>query len=167
MKKLLALLALIALILGGWYIASPWLAMKGVADAAIEGDSAALEERIDFEALRANANANAQITEAAEAREGRGGLIDRIGGEVVERIGREVNERALTPEVMGNVVVTGSLAAGLLPERLRGQEIEWHVEREGFDSFRGIGTFEDGTPGPILLFTCDGLGWKMTGFELP
>ncbi len=165
MKKLLALLALIALIVGGWYLATPWLAMKGVADAALEGDSAALEGRIDFEALRANANA--QITESVEAREGQGGLIDRIGGEVVERIGREVNERALTPEVMGNVVVTGSLAAGFIPERLRGQDIEWDVEREGLDSFRGVGTFEDGTPGPVLLFERYGLGWKMTGFELP
>jgi len=164
-KKLLALLALVALVIGGWYLATPWLAMKGVADAALEGDSAALEERIDFEALRANANA--QISDAVDARAGEGGLIDRIGGEVIERIGREVNERALTPEIMANVVVTGSFAATLLPERLRGQEIEWDVEREGLDSFRGVGTFEDGTPGPVLLFSRDGLGWKMTGFELP
>ena len=36
MKKLLTLILLVALLFGGWYLASPWLAMKALADAARE-----------------------------------------------------------------------------------------------------------------------------------
>ncbi len=165
MRKLLTLLILIALVIGGWYFVSPWLAMKGLADAAQDGDVAALEERVDFPALRASASD--QISEATRRRVGDGGLLDQIGGAVAERVGREVANRALTPEAVGNMVSNGALAAGLLPERLRGQEISWDVEREGLENFRAIGTFEDGTAGPTLIFARDGLGWKLTGFELP
>lgn len=165
MRKLLSLIVLAALIVGGWYFVTPWLAMKGIADAAQDGDVAALEERIDFPALRASAAD--QITEAARERQERGGVLDRIGGEIAERLGPEVSDRVLTPETMSNVVVTGAFAAGFIPERLRGQEITWDIEREGFNHFRGVGTFEDGTPGPVLIFTREGAGWVMTGFELP
>ncbi len=164
MKKLLALLAVVALIVGGWYFASPWLAMKGLADAAQANDSAELEARVDFPALRASASD--QISEATRRREGQG-VLGELGGALAERVGRAAIDRALTPDMVGNLVVTGSFAAGLLPERLRGQEIEWDVEREGLDHFRAAGTFEDGTDGPILLFARHGLGWKLTGFELP
>ncbi len=167
MKKLLALVLLVALMVGGWYFASPWLAMKGLSDAAQAGDTAELEERVDFPALRASVSE--QISEATRRRqgEGGGGLLDQVGGVLVERIGRATVDRALNPQMVGNLVTNGGFAAGLLPERLRGQEIDWNVEREGMDFFRALGTFEDGTAGPILLFRRDGLGWKLTGFELP
>ena len=139
--------------------------MKGLADAAAANDTAELEQRVDFPALRASASD--QISEATRRRRGQGGLVDEIGGALAERLSRAAVERALTPEMVGNMVVSGSFAAGLLPERLRGQEIEWDVERQGLDSFRAVGTFEDGTGGPILLFARDGVGWKLTGFELP
>lgn len=165
MKRLLALLLLVALVCGGWYFASPWLAMKGVADAAMDNNAAALEERVDFAAVRESANA--QLGDAVREQSGQGGLLGELGGAVAEQLGREAIDRALTPQNIGNVVRYGSLGAGLLPERLRGQELDWSVEREGLDSFRARGTFEDGTPGPVLLFERDGLGWVMTGFELP
>ncbi len=164
MKKLLSLLLILALIVGGWYFASPWLAMKGLADAAQAGDVAELERRVDFPALRASASD--QISEATQRRRGQGGFLGEVSGAVAERVGREVANRALTPEAVGAMVATGGFAVGLLPERLRGQEISWDVEREGFDNFRAAGTFEDGTAGPILIFARDGLGWKLTGFEI-
>ena len=166
MKKLLALILVIALVIGGWWFASAWLAMKGLSDAAQSGDTAELEERVDFPALRASASD--QITEATRRRQGQGGgLVDQIGGALAEELGRAAVNRALTPDMVGNLVASGTFASGLLPRRLRGQDIEWDVEREGLDSFRAVGTFEDGTGGPILLFARDGLGWKLTGFELP
>lgn len=165
MKRFFALVVLIISIVGGWYFVSPWLAMKGLSDAAQAGDTAELEQRVDFPALRASVSD--QISEATRRRQGQGGLLGELGGAVAEQLGRRVTDRALTPDAVGQLVASGALAAGLLPERLRGQDIEWHVEREGFDHFRAVGTFEDGTPGPILLFARDGLGWKLTGLELP
>ncbi len=167
MRKLLALILLVALALGGWYLASPWWAMKGLADAAQAGDVAELERRVDFPALRASASE--QISEATRRRvgQGQGGLLDSLSGVVAEQVGRVALERTLTPEAVGTLVISGTFAAGLLPERLRGQGINWSVERDGLSHFRAIGTFEDGTPGPILLFARDGLGWTLTGLELP
>ena len=164
MKKLLSLIVIIALVFGGWYLVSPWLAMKGMADAAQEGDLAALEERIDFESIRASATQ--QLADEVQSRDGRGGLVDLVGSAIVERVGREFVDSAVTPENIGALVATGALAAPFIPDRLRGQEISWDVEREGLDAFRAVGTFEDGTSGPTLLFTRDGVGWKMSGFDL-
>lgn len=165
MKKLLAVLALVMLIVGGWYFASPWIAMKGLADAAKSGDAAQLERRVDFPALRASVSD--QISEATRRRQGQGGVLDQIGGVLAERIGRATVDRALTPQSVGNLVISGGFAVGLLPQRLRGQEIDWSVERKGLDFFHATGTFEDGTAGPTLIFARDGLDWKLTGFELP
>ncbi len=166
MKKLLALILAIAIVVLGWWFASPWIAMRGLAGAAQAGDTAELEERVDFPALRASVSD--QISEATRRRQGQeGGLLDALGGAVAERIGREITDRALTPEGVGTLVVSGSFAAGMLPERLRGQDIDWDVERDGFEHFRAVGTFEDGTGGPTLLFARDGLGWNLTGIELP
>ena len=165
MKKLLALLILAALAFGGWYFASPWWAMKSLADAARAGDTVAIAEMVDMEALRASAAE--QVTEAVRRQQGTGGMLDGFGGVVAERVGREVMDRALTPEGMGTVVASGALAAPFIPERLRNQTLEWDVERDDVDHFRGIGTFEDGTEGPTLIFERDGLGWILTGFELP
>ena len=165
MKKLIALVLVAALAFGGWYFVSPWWAMKSLADAAEARDFAAIEEKVDMEALRASAAE--QVTEAVRRQRGSGGLLDGFGGVVAERVGREVMDRALTPEGMGTVVATGALAAPFLPERLRGQPIDWDVERDGLDHFRGVGTFADGTQGPTLIFEREGLGWVLTGFELP
>ena len=165
MKKLLALILFAVALAGGWYLASPWWAMKSLADAARGGDTAALEQKVDFPSLRASASE--QIGEATRRRVGQGGMLDGIGGVVAERLGREVANRAITPDNVGTLVASGALASGFLPERLRGQSIEWDVERKGLDTFRAVGTFEDGTAGPTLIFARDGLGWKLTGFELP
>ena len=165
MKKLIAPLLLAITLAGGWYLASPWLAMKGVADAARARDVATLEERVDFAAVKLSAQR--EITRQVRAQQGRGGLIDAIGGVAAERVAREIVERTVDAENIGALVATGALAAPLIPERLRSQRIDWDVEREGLNRFRGIGTFEDGTPGPILIFERDGLGWVMTGFALP
>ncbi len=165
MRKLLTLLAILLLIAGGWLFASPWLAMKGVADAAVDGDTAALEDRIDFEAMRASARE--QLSDAVAEEQGRGGLLDVVGGAVAERVGREAIDRTITPAGVANLVRYGAPAAALVPERYRSQEITWDVEREGLDSFRAVGTYEDGAPAPVLHFSREGLGWTMTGFELP
>ncbi|MEL1249872.1 DUF2939 domain-containing protein [Aurantiacibacter gilvus] len=165
MKKLPLLLAILFLTAIGWYFVSPWLAMKGVADAAMDGDTATLEERIDFDAMRASARE--QLSDAVAAEQGRGGLLDVVGGVVAERVGREAIDRAITPTGVANIVRYGAPVVPLVPERYRSQEISWDVQREGLNSFRAFGTYEDGTPGPNLTFSRDGLGWTMTVFELP
>lgn len=163
MRMLIAILLLLGLAFGGWYCGSPWLAMKGIRDATRSAD--ALERRIDFPALRESASL--QLRGAIEAETGEGRLLEQIGGQVAGEIAGIAADRAPTPRGVANLVTTGALAAPILPEHLRGQEIEWSVERDGFNRFRGVGTFEDGSEGPVLHFERDGLSWTMVGVDLP
>ena len=52
MKKWLALLALVALLLLGWIAAGPWIAIHGIRSAIEKQDAAKLSEYVDFPALR-------------------------------------------------------------------------------------------------------------------
>ncbi|MBH5322996.1 DUF2939 domain-containing protein [Aurantiacibacter sediminis] len=165
MKKLLLLIAVVGLTFLGWYLASPWWAMKSLADAAQAQDIAALEEKVDFPALRASASE--QMNEEIARRRGQNGALGELGGALAERIGDAVIDRTITPESVSGLVASGSLVVGVLPQRLRGQELSWDIEREGFQNFRAIGTFEDGTEGPTLIFRREQLGWVVTGFDLP
>jgi hypothetical protein len=139
--------------------------MRGIVEAAREGDEAALEERVDFAALREQARGDLR-EEIAERTEGRGAL-EQIGGALAGQIAGGAVDAALTPQGMAQLVEAGAFASPLIPERYRKQELSWDVERGGFDSFRGVSTFEDGTSGPVLLFHRDGLEWDLVGFELP
>ena len=164
MRKLLSLIVLCGLIVGGWYIASPWLAMKGIVDAAGEGDIAELEERIDFAQLRDGTHSQLQ-DQISDSTQG-GGLLERVGGAIVGQIAGGVVDAALTPRGLANIVTVGSLTLPLVPERFQGQELEWDVEREGIDAFLGVSTWEDGTAGPVMVFERDGLGWDLTGVRM-
>ena len=54
MKKLVALVIALAVLVGGWWYASPLMALDGLRDAAQSGDQTDLEQRVDFPALRSS-----------------------------------------------------------------------------------------------------------------
>jgi hypothetical protein len=164
MKKLLAFVILIGLVFGGWYFISPWLAMKGIRDAAQDRDLVALEQRVDFDRVREDKNRELRNYIENETREG--SAMQRVGGIVFGELTEGAIDATMTPQGIANLVTVGSFAAPLIPERFRGQELEWDVQRDGINHFRGVGAFNDGSFGPVLYFERYGLGWKMTGFEL-
>ena len=164
MKRVLLLCSLAVAVCLGWYVASPWLAMKGIVDAAQDSDVAALEERIDFD--RIQANTNAQIADAIEDRTEGGNALERIGGRIAGAIAERVVDNAMTPQGMVNMVNAGAVALPLVPERFRGQELSWDVERGGLDEFHGVSTWEDGSSGPVMVFERDGIGWDLVAVEL-
>ena len=86
MKKFLALLLIIGVAFGGWYLVSPYLALMGLQEAVRDGDMAELEQRVDYPALRASAAD--QITQLARRRIDQGiSLKDLrdLAGEVLRR----------------------------------------------------------------------------------
>ncbi len=164
MRKLAFLISLAALLFGGWYLASPWLAMKGIVDAAKDRDLAELEERIDFEQLREGTQA--QMREAIDARTEDEGLLTQIGGAIAGELAESAIEVAVTPQGLANVVTVGGFTSQMVPEGSRGQKLSWDVERDGLDAFRGVSTYEDGSDGPVMVFERDGLGWDLVGVQL-
>ena len=164
MKRLLALILIAGLFAGGWYLASPWLALKGLRDAAVQRDLAELERRVDFPAVRGSLRR--ELGEALRERAERGGPLDVLAARVADQFAGAGLDQLASPRGMAALIAGGAVAAPLLDERLRGQELAWDVERGGLDSFRAEATFDDGTPGPVLLFARDGAGWILVGVEI-
>jgi hypothetical protein len=166
LKKLLALLLLIAALGAGWYAASPWLAMKGLRDAAVEMDRAALEERVNFAAIRANLKDDLRGAVEREVARSESPLA-QLGGGLATGLGGMAVDATINPEGIAALLVSGQLAAPLVPEDMRQGEIEWDVERGGLNAFDAQGRFADGRAGPRLHFARDGLRWDLVDLTLP
>ena len=162
MHRLILPIVLAAFALGGWFLASPWLAMRDLAEAAQTRNIAELEAAIDFPTLRDNMRAGAK-EQFAVAGEDRG---SKLASAILERMTDGVVDAAITPEGVATIVASGAVVAGLVPERLRGQEVSWGVEYEGLSRFRGIGTFEDGSAGPVLYFERRGMRWQLVDISV-
>ena len=150
----LRLLVLSALMIGAWYFASPWYTMWRIVDAAEAGDSAALEERIDFERLRQGMREDLSTSRD----DGDTGLFDQLGDGVVRTVGAAAISTIVTPRGL-TVMLDASPA-------MPGQDLSWDVERTGFSSFEGVSTYEEGTPGPVMTFERSGLAWQLVAVRL-
>jgi hypothetical protein len=165
LKKLLALLLLVGVACGGWYFASPYLALMGLQEAVRDGDMAELERRVDYPALRASAAD--QITQLARRRIDQGISLKDLRDLAGEVLRRSDDDAAPTAQEMVDILLSESLATDLVPEALQGPPLEFDIEREGLNHFRAVGTLADGIKVPDLIFERDGFGWVLTGFELP
>jgi hypothetical protein len=136
--------ALLLLAVAGWWFASPWLALKGMRDAAAAHDEQSFSTYVDYAAVRGN-------------------LVHQIGGHgVLGAVGRVAG--AAASHVAVNSVVMKLLF--VLPEGkgegpVRAENLEMH--REGLNAFSMVP--RDGK-GPTLHFGRYGLGWKLTGVDL-
>ena len=88
-------------------------------------------------------------------------LIDGIGGAILGSVGDAAIDALITPDGMVTIITTGAVATSLLPPEMRNRELTWTVEYEGLSRFRGVSTFDDGSPGPVLVFERRGLGWQV------
>lgn len=195
MKKIVALLLVLALLVGGWWYASPLMALDGLRDAAEAGDEAELEARVDFPALRSSLKEQLRdvLTDAARDPGGDNplgaagaalglGFVDPIIDNTVtpEWVARTVTEGQRRQEQVGAVRealpvrepagpdtpgTPGPYDPDALPPAAQG-EIEWEIEREGLNSFRVTTQSLAGETGPTLLFARDGLGWDLVGIEM-
>ncbi len=152
--KLRLLVILSALMVGAWYFASPWYTMWRIVSAAEDGDSAALEERIDFDRLRQGMRDDL----VASRDDGDSDLLDRIGDGVVRTVGTAAINTIVTPRGLA-VMLDASPA-------MPGQDLSWDVSRTGFSTFDGVSTYEDGTPGPTMVFERNGLAWQLVGVRV-
>ena len=157
MRKIILLIVFVALALGGWFFVSPWLAMKDLADAAEARDTAQLEAVIDFPVLRENTRA--KLREAVRPKGD--GLVENIGGAILGPVSDLAVDALITPEGMAAIITTGAAAETLLPQDQRDGELSWSVDYDGLSRFRGVSAYNDGSPGPVLVFERRGLGWQV------
>jgi hypothetical protein len=154
MRLLTRFVLFAALVVGSWYFASPWYSMWRIVSAIEDGDSTALEERVDFDALRGGMRDDLR----ASRDDGDNDLFDRIGDGIVETVGGAAIDVAVTPQGLAMLMD----ASTLMP----GQDWSWDVERTGLNTFTAVSTWDDGRAGPQLFFHREGIGWKMVGLKL-
>ncbi|MXO58593.1 DUF2939 domain-containing protein [Altererythrobacter salegens] len=165
MKRLLTLIFIAAALCTGWYVASPWLAMKGLRDAAEEMDGKELDARVDFAAIRTNMKG--RIGEAVDRKLGDGdNALERFGGMLATGLGGMAVDASVTPTGVAALVLTGKLAGPLVPDDVKSGDIDWDIDRGGLNSFEAHGRFESGRAGPTLRFARDGLGWDLVDVTL-
>jgi len=177
MKKWLALLFLALLAVGGYVVAGPYLAIRGISQALEQRDAAALERYVDFPTLRVNLKA--QVDDALLRRAGPdlqaglfGGALLSLAGSVSGMsvdamvtpagIGALLQGDALWKRASGDTVGGDTYAAPRPPQPLRQAEHRF----ESTSRFVAIIHTADGTAVPCV-FTRDGLRWKLSNILLP
>lgn len=196
MRKILALVLALALLVGGWWYASPLLALDGLRDAAQAGDEAELEERVDFPALRESLKEQLRTALSEAARDPSGNNpLGAAGAALGLGFVDPIIDNTVTSEWVAKAVTEGqrreaeiAAAREALPERERSAvapqegaqqtgekeptaapqgEPQYDIVREGLNSFRVRTRSAAGEPGPTLLFARDGLSWDLVGIEMP
>lgn len=167
MRRLILLVAIIAVIVGAWWWQSPILALKNLQDAAENRDAAELAEVIDLPAFRASLKG--ELGEIVD-REARGNPLAGVAGKVA--VGRAVDE-LITPEGIASAIaseprdpllrnIAGALGAVAVQQQ---DSAAWDIDR-GFDTFSVTRSDGQGDPLATLLFSRNGLGWKLSGIDV-
>lgn len=163
----IVLLALLA-VAGGWYYASPGLTVKAMIEAARDKDEARFSSYVDYEALRTDMKTEltnrlqeeAKRDGSAEAKLGLAmgmAMMGPIVDSMVSPKGMSTAFAALAKDQdadKGKAAGTGKAAIPADPE----------IRRQGLNRF--IITGKD-TPNSGLVFERRGLGWKLSGIDLP
>lgn len=173
----IAAFVLLVLAAGGWYFASPWWTLRQMQAAADANDGERLAAYIDFPMLRDDlrGDLSAQMQTEARARGGAfGGLAASFG-------------QMLINPLVDNLVTPSGVRALFLARRQEAEnddapppaEAEAEASAGGLRGVRvgdapvirrrGLSEFVVSSPNRAggLVFTRHGLGWRLSGIDLP
>ena len=174
MKKwIVGVAALVLLGVVGWYVAAPWMAMNGLRDAVVAGDSDAIEARVDFESVRTEMKADLRARMQAELASETGSGGEKLGAALGMVVIDGMVDNIVTPEVIGSVVREGQARSGLIEAAPAGdaaqEPIDWRIERDGLSRFRAIPETDDidAETAPRLVFEREGFSWKLVEIVIP
>ena len=169
MKKWIVTVLAAALVLsGGWYYASPGLAMSGLRDAALAGDQEELKERIDFPAIRQSLKDQFKEAMMAELGNQQDNPFAGLGAMMAMAMIDPLVEGLVSPEAIKAIVERGKLQrpdGEAAPESA--EQAKWTIERSGLDTFKAVPESTDGKPVPKMVFQRDGLSWRLVDIEIP
>ncbi len=178
MKKWIALFVVVVLALVGWIAAGPFLTVNAIREAVAAEDTAALQEHVDFPAVRSSLRAQVEDTVARNAgidaeRNPLGalalGLANRAAGGVVDvlatpaGIGAILQGRGVLHRLSGGGVSKDDPYAHSPPaDPLRDAKYRF----ESPSRFTATVLTADGDP-VVFVLTRDGLSWKLSDIRLP
>lgn len=170
-----ALLALLVLV-GGWYYASPGLTVKAMVDAAQKNDEAKFSSYIDYDALRADMKSELTARFQEEAKRD-GSEQAKLGMAMGLAMMGPLVDSMVSPQLMKTAFAklakeqqaaakaqAGKADGGKTSDGGAAIPADPEIRRQGLNRF--IVTAKD-TPDSGLVFERRGLGWKLSGIDLP
>ena len=177
MKKLLALLIVVAVLVAGGIAAGPFLAIKGIRSAVQEQDAAKLSEYVDFPAIRsglkqqlddyvvrrAGADMQSSLLGSIALRLASGatdGIVDVMA--TPAGLAAVMEGRNFWHRLNGDRVSTDSYATAPPRDPLEGAKYRF----ESPSRFTATLANADGAP-VVFVLTRSGFSWKVTDVRLP
>lgn len=164
------LLALAVCVAAAWLYFSPYMAYRQITRAAERGDVEALNERVDFPALRLSFKENVRTAVSREISGNADNPFAAVGGAIAGMLAAPVVDAAVTPATVA------ALTRGEDPrdrERRRGRDRDREERRSTMErdrGYEGMNRFavryldkETGGERYALIMRRDGLQWKLVG----
>lgn len=176
MKKTLAILLILLLVLAGYVVAGPYMAINGIRNALIEQDAGKLERHVDFPALRVSIKAQMQDKLARRAGDMQSNLAGAFALSIANNFVGSGVDAMVTPLGIGALLQGRSLWKKTLGETVDGDTygkavpmdpLKQAVRRyESPSRFTATVLDEDGKP-MVFVFKRSGLRWKLADIRLP
>jgi hypothetical protein len=174
MKRVVIVGVAIAVALIGYVAAGPFIVMKQIKSALARHDSEAFSSHVDFPALRANLkdqiNAIVMKNAAQELKDNPSGAF-RVA--LVSKLVDTTVDSFVTPSVLTSLL-TGTLSRsdGVEPQQVSDQQAEpLRHARYSYDSVTKFSAWVKVSPADRdelrLVFTLDGLAWKLSNIVVP
>lgn len=167
MRRILPLFSLAICVATAWLYFTPYMAYDRITEAADRGDVAALNEVVDFPALRTSFKENVKTAVAREISEDSGNPFAAMGGALAGMLTSRVIDVAVTPSGIS------ALTKGNDPRDRDGDDAATDERRSNVERdrrYEGMNRFavryldrETGAEQYALIMTREGLGWKLSG----
>lgn len=176
MKKTISILLILLLVLAGYVVAGPYMAINGIRNALIEQDAGKLERHVDFPALRVSIKAQMQDKLARRAGDMQSNLAGAFALSIANNFVGSGVDAMVTPLGIGALLQGRSLWKKTLGETVDGDTygkavpmdpLKQAVRRyESPSRFTATVLDEDGKP-MVFVFKRSGLRWKLADIRLP
>ena len=177
MKKWIAALVLIAVLLVGWIAAGPFMTVHAIRTAVKEGNTGELSKHVDFAALRLSLKA--QVDDYLVRRAGpqvQSSLLGAIGLSMASGVAGTAVDAIATPMGIGAVLEGRNMLKRFDPREPRRdayapvapadplKQLSYRFESPS--RFTATVANADGDP-VVFVLTRDGLSWRVTDVRLP
>lgn len=164
MRKAIAAVVAMLLVIAGWWYVSPIWTLRQMRDAAKTRDSVRFSNYVDYPALRASLKVGLQRAAVREANN-QPGPIGNLGAAAASVLIGTIVNSIVTPKAVEAAFVADAndpaSSFKALPVAAGDHPV---ISRDGISTFRVHG--EDLSRGG-LVFHLQGLRWKLVGIDLP
>lgn len=177
MKRwLLGAVVLVMVAGGGWFWASPIVAMHALKTSALAGDRDALNAEVDFPAVRESLKSQLKAAMmgkmASDANRSNGdgpNGFAALGAMFAMAVADTAIDAVVSADGIKSLVEAGTLQkpGETRPDDADSKPPEWVIERKGLDRFTAHPSGKDNEHPPVLVFKRTGLSWRLSDIVLP